>query len=235
MLFLRAAVRKSTISRFIPSRIRVQTCTGREDGMDFFCSSGETCPTLTTRLSAVISERKPPLFFFLSVCMTTHAHPFSYNPVKAAPPPLSRAAPYPSAKKKAVITSECGLRAKWAERFLCLFWNNAQICLLKSFRFVVSLLFCSSHFFYPILKEHSHVYLHIRRFTVGCICSSHRCPSLSQRDLCLKWFHCKRCAAKSRNWSLTGRSVIAHPVSWHRVGKHRSVFVFLQDRHKHRD
>lgn len=58
MLFLRAAVRKSTIPRFIPSRIRVQTCTGREDGMDFFCSSGETCPTLTTRLSAVISERK---------------------------------------------------------------------------------------------------------------------------------------------------------------------------------
>lgn len=39
------------------------------------------------------------------------------------------------------------MRAKWAERFLCLFWNNAQICLLKSFRFVVSLLFCSSHFF----------------------------------------------------------------------------------------
>lgn len=88
MLFLRAAVRKSTIPRFIPSRIRVQTCTGREDGMDFFCSSGETRPTLTTRLSAVISERKPPLFFFFfSVCMTTHAHPFSYNPVKAAPPP----------------------------------------------------------------------------------------------------------------------------------------------------
>lgn len=58
MLFLRAAVRKSTIPRFIPSRIRVQTCTGREDGMDFFCSSGETRPTLTTRLSAVISERK---------------------------------------------------------------------------------------------------------------------------------------------------------------------------------
>lgn len=90
ILFLRAAVRKSTISRFIPSRIRVQTCTGREDGMDFFCSSGETRPTLTTRLSAVISERKPPLFlFFFSVCMTTHAHPFSYNPVKAAPPPPS--------------------------------------------------------------------------------------------------------------------------------------------------
>lgn len=83
-------------------------------------------------------------------------------------------------------------------------------------------------FFYPILKEHSHVYLHIRRFTVGCICSSHRCPSLSQRDLCLKWFHCQRCAAKSQNWSLTGRSVIAHPVSWHRVGKHRSVFVFCR-------
>lgn len=101
MLFLRAAVRKSTISRFIPSRMRVQTCTGREDGMDFFCSSGETCPTLTTRLSAVISERKPPLFlFFFSVCMTTHAHPFSYNPVKAAPPPSAEQLHIHPLKKK---------------------------------------------------------------------------------------------------------------------------------------
>lgn len=236
MLFLRAAVRKSTISRFIPSRMRVQTCTGREDGMDFFCSSGETRPTLTTRLSAVISERKPPLFlFFFSVCMTTHAHPFSYNPVKAAPPPLSRAAPYPSAKKKAVITSECGLRAKWAERFLCLFWNNAQICLLKSFRFVVSLLFCSSHFFlsHPEgalarLSAHQKVYCWLHLFL----------PSLSilitKRSLS-EVISLSAMRSKVPNWSLTGRSVIAHPVSWHRVGKHRSVFVFLQDRHKHRD
>lgn len=100
MLFLRAAVRKSTIPRFIPSRIRVQTCTGREDGMDFFCSSGETRPTLTTRLSAVISECKPALFFFFCVCMTTHAHPFSYNPVKAAPPPAEQLRIHPLKKKQ---------------------------------------------------------------------------------------------------------------------------------------
>lgn len=86
-------------------------------------------------------------FFFLASVWQHTLIRFLIIQLRQPPPPLSRAAPYPSAKKKAVITSECGLRAKWAERFLCLFWNNAQICLLISFRFVVSLLFCSSHFF----------------------------------------------------------------------------------------
>ena len=86
--FTGCSVQIYDLSRFIPSCARVQTCTGREDGIDFFVlSARHVRPWRRVCLPWSLS-----LSLFFNVCMTTHAHPFSYNPVKAAPPQPSSSA-----------------------------------------------------------------------------------------------------------------------------------------------